>query len=128
MPRRGEVVHVGVSNTEASFPVKQWPLVIDERDGHTRLTASAPTSAHGPIEIDVVVDKPAGHESLNVVIPWSDRTFQFTSKQNTRPATGTVRVGAHTWSIDASHDAWGVQDLGRGIWPYRNRWNRGAAS
>jgi Zn-dependent alcohol dehydrogenase len=29
--RGGEVVHVGVSNTEASFPVKQWPLVIDER-------------------------------------------------------------------------------------------------
>jgi Zn-dependent alcohol dehydrogenase len=29
--RGGEVVHVGVSTTEASFPVKQWPLVIDER-------------------------------------------------------------------------------------------------
>ena len=64
-------------------------LVIDERDGHTRLTATAPTSAHGPIEVDVVVDKPAGHESLNVLIPWSTRRFQFTSKQNTRPAHGT---------------------------------------
>ena len=29
--RGGEVVHVGVSTTEASFPIKQWPLVIEER-------------------------------------------------------------------------------------------------
>lgn len=103
-------------------------LVIDERDGHTRLTATAPTSAHGPIEVDVVVDKPAGHESLNVLIPWSTRRFQFTSKQNTRPAHGTVRVGDRTWSVDAERDGWGVQDLGRGVWPYSNRWNWAAAS
>ncbi|MCB1001170.1 MAG: DUF2804 domain-containing protein [Acidimicrobiales bacterium] len=103
-------------------------LVIDERDTYTRITASAPASAHGPIEVDVRIDKPAGHESLNVVIPWSDRRFQFTSKQNTRPATGTVRVGDRAWTIDADRDAWGVQDLGRGIWPYRNRWNWAAAS
>ncbi|MFN8022664.1 MAG: DUF2804 domain-containing protein [Acidimicrobiales bacterium] len=103
-------------------------LVIDERADHTRITASAPSSARGPIEVDVRIDKPAGHESLNVLIPWGDRRFQFTSKQNTRPATGTVRVGEQSWAIDAEHDGWGVQDLGRGIWPYRNRWNWAAAS
>jgi len=61
------------------------------------------------------------------VIPWSDRRFQFTSKQNSRPAMGTVRAGERAWSIGASAPAMGVQDLGRGIWPYANRWNWAAA-
>jgi hypothetical protein len=104
-----------------------FALRIDETDTATRLVASG-DSPQGRIEIDVEVAKPVGHESLNVVIPWSDRHFQFTSKQNTRPATGTVRVGEHTWQVDERHDGWGVQDLGRGIWRYRNRWNWAAAS
>lgn len=110
-------------------------LRIEELAMSTRLVVSAPaaaatkgTDARGAIEVDIVIDKPAGHETLNVVIPWSERKFQFTSKQNTRPAIGSVSVGDRTWTIDAAHDAWGVQDLGRGIWPYRNRWNWGAAS
>lgn len=107
-------------------------LRIEESATDTRLVVSAMQTelAFGgaPIEVDIRVAKPAGHESLNVMIPWSSRQFQFTSKQNTRPATGTVRVGERTWVIDATRDAWGVQDLGRGIWPYRNRWNWGSAS
>ena len=83
-------------------------------------------SLEGPIRVEIEVRKPAGHESLNVLVPWSDRRFQFTSKQNSRPAVGTVRVGERTW--DVGHDSWGVQDLGRGIWKYSNRWNWAAAS
>ncbi len=79
------------------------------------------------LSIDVTVTKPVGHESLNVVIPWSDRTFQFTSKQNTRPATGTISVGERSWKVGRTED-FGVQDLGRGIWPYSNQWNWAAAS
>ncbi len=104
-----------------------FTLRIEETEATTRLVASG-ASPSGDIDVDISVAKPAGHESLNVVIPWSERTFQFTSKQNTRPATGHVRVGDRTWSVDAAHDAWGVQDLGRGIWPYSNRWNWAAAS
>ena len=107
-------------------------LSIDERSASTRLRVTAlqtePGFGGGPIEVDVEVAKPAGHESLNVMIPWSDRLFQFTSKHNTRPATGTVRVGDHRWDVSPERDAWGVQDLGRGVWPYRNRWNWGSAS
>lgn len=104
-------------------------LRIEESRDATRLIVSAPASKKSAaIEVDVTVAKPAGHESLNVVIPWSDRRFQFTSKQNTRPAIGSVSVGERTFTVDATHDAWGVQDLGRGIWPYSIRWNWAAAS
>ena len=100
-------------------------LSIEESEGETRLRASAPRSALGPVDIDVSVAKSPRIESLNVVIPWSDRRFQFTSKQNSRPARGRVRAGDRTWEIGGA--ATGVQDLGRGIWPYSNRWNWAAA-
>lgn len=105
---------------------KGFELRIEETAAATRLVVHAAESDEGPIDVDVNVAKPEGHESLNVVVPWSDRRFQFTSKQNTRPAHGEVRLGEQRWDVDA--DAWGVQDLGRGIWKYRNRWNWAAAS
>ncbi len=37
---------------------------------------------------------PPDHETLNVVIPWDERTFQFTAKHNTLPAQGSVRIGS----------------------------------
>ncbi len=104
-----------------------FTMRIAETDDATRLTASASSSALGPISIDIRVDKPADHESLNVVIPWSERRFQFTSKQNTRRATGTVTAGDRTWTVGDTDD-FAVQDLGRGIWPYSNRWNWAAGS
>lgn len=80
--------------------------------------------------LDVVVGLPEGHESLNVVIPWSRRRFQFTSKHQARPASGTLRVGTEVRGIGAGEDgeAWGVLDVGRGRWPYRTRWNWGGGA
>ncbi|MFZ9628062.1 MAG: DUF2804 domain-containing protein [Ilumatobacteraceae bacterium] len=103
-------------------------LSIVELPDRTVLTATAAHTDLGALHLDVEVDKPAGHESLNVVVPWSDRRFQFTSKHNTRPARGTVSVGRQLFVVDAAHDAWAAQDLGRGIWPYSNRWNWASAS
>jgi len=91
------------------------------------------------------VDLPAGHESLNVVIPWSDRQFQYTSKHQARPAHGTLEVGDHvvhfgstaaSAAVDAEvehevhqvDEAWGVLDVGRGRWPYETRWNWGGGA
>jgi hypothetical protein len=85
----------------------------DDFDGH-RLLA------------EIVVERPAGHETLNVVIPWTDVQFQFTSKQNTLPASGFVQLD------DERHDfrqpAYGCLDYGRGVWPEHTLWNWGAAS
>ncbi|MGB8858609.1 MAG: DUF2804 domain-containing protein [Ilumatobacteraceae bacterium] len=128
---RGIQLPAQVCTGEQAISHKAITMHITETAGSTRLIASAPSgkgALHGDIDIDISVAKPEGHESLNVLIPWSQRTFQFTSKQNTRPATGMVRVGSREWAIDGAHDAWGVQDLGRGIWPYSNRWNWASAS
>jgi hypothetical protein len=79
--------------------------------------------------LDAHVALPAGHESLNVVIPWSDTRFQYTSKHQARPATGTLRVGGREQVLgDQDTTAWGVLDVGRGRWPYRTRWNWGSGA
>ncbi|MCB1261624.1 MAG: DUF2804 domain-containing protein, partial [Acidimicrobiales bacterium] len=82
---------------------------------------------HGRL-VATVLDPP-GHESLNVVIPWSDRVFQYTSKHQARPAHGVLEVGDDVvrFGGDAG-EAWGVLDVGRGRWPYRTTWNWGGGA
>jgi hypothetical protein len=94
---------------------------IDHDPDGAHLSVAAPG-----LTADVHVRRPSGHESLGVVVPWSDRRFQYTVKENTLPATGTVRVGSRVLAFD--DDSWATIDHGRGRWPYRIRWNWGAGS
>ena len=110
------------------LPSSRLVLEIVETDAATRLRAAARPKREPAIEVDLTVERPAGHETMSVVIPWSDRRFQYTSKHTARPASGRVRVGAREWVLGPGHGAYGVLDLGRGIWPYTNRWNWGTAS
>ena len=121
-----------------------WPLRY-HRPGHRVDIVDEPADDHRPAatviraewvengepaRLEVRVDQPAGHESLNVVIPWSSTTFQYTSKHQARPAHGTFSVGDRTWDIGSpdAAEAWGVLDVGRGRWPYRTRWNWGGGA
>lgn len=79
------------------------------------------------IVADVLVTRPTGHEALGVVVPWSPRRFQYTVKENTLPARGTVSVGGRTIEVGGP-EAWATLDHGRGRWPYRITWNWGSGS
>jgi hypothetical protein len=103
--------------------------IADSPAGRTRITASWSEFDGSPGRLDATVDLPAGHESLNVVIPWSETRFQYTSKHQARPAHGTVEAGGRTVRLDdVEGGAWGVLDVGRGRWPYRTRWNWGGGA
>lgn len=80
-------------------------------------------------KLDLRVELPPGHESVNVVIPWTDHLFQYTSKHQARPAHGTLTVGEMVYEIGrAGEEAWGVLDVGRGRWPYNTNWNWGGGA
>ncbi|HEY8543735.1 MAG TPA: DUF2804 family protein, partial [Acidimicrobiales bacterium] len=105
-----------------------FALAIVDDDEGTRLTAAWTEKDGRPGRLDVTVALPAGHESLNVVIPWDDETFNYTSKHQARPAVGELVVGDRRWSIGADGDAWGVLDVGRGRWPREITWNWGGGA
>lgn len=107
----------------------------DDADG-TRIEAAWTEADGSRGSLEVLVELPPGHESLNVVIPWSERTFQYTSKHQARPARGILRIGeerivlgaGHGGDADRADEAWGVLDVGRGRWPYRTNWNWGGGA
>ena len=102
--------------------VRDLSIDIDEIAEGTRLRAQIPGAA-----VDIVAGRTPGHESLGVVVPWSDRRFQYTVKDVARPASGTITVGGVRHDVPAG-ESWAVLDHGRGRWPYDVSWNWGAGS
>ncbi len=92
-----------------------------------RVAFSGAAEGGVPIVADFVVHVPPAQESLNVVVPWTPQRFQLNSKHAALPCEGGVRVGDARYAMepDACH---GVQDFGRGVWPYRSFWNWGVAT
>lgn len=117
-----------VGGGDMHFAAADLRASIVEEAGGTRLRGAFQTPTGRRLEADVLVERPPGHETLNVVIPWSDTCFQFTSKQNTRPATGSAEFDGRTYGFGPDNEAYGCLDYGRGIWPYDTVWNWGAAS
>lgn len=99
---------------------------ISDDDGGTSIEASWDDTTGERAHLDARIEAPEGHDSLNVVIPWTPSRFQFTSKHQARPARGVLSIGSTQRRFggdDGDGDAWGVLDVGRGRWPYRNVWN-----
>jgi hypothetical protein len=101
---------------------KALAIDIDPMAGGTRLRARADR-----VELDVAARLPEGHERLGVVVPWSDRLFQFTVKDPARPAIGRLVVDGTTYPFTEG-TSWGALDHGRGRWPYAISWNWGSGS
>lgn len=95
----------------------------------THITADWTDRGGVPAAFDFEVRRPAGHESLNVVIPWSESRFNFTTKDQALPTTGSFTLGNETTQVGgADSPAWGVLDVGRGRWPYSTIWNWGGGA
>lgn len=112
---------------------KHQVLDLTDEPGGTRLSAAWTEADGTAASLDVFVELANGHESLNVVIPWNDELFQFTSKHQARPAHGTLTIGDEITPIGTDEHgdaapAWGVLDVGRGRWPYETRWNWGGGA
>jgi hypothetical protein len=102
-------------------------LAIEPGADGTRIVARCRTS-RGPIDADVVVIRPPGEESLNVVVPWSERRYQLTSKHVARPARGRIAALGAEHAVDPEQGGFGALDYGRGVWPASTTWNWGTAA
>lgn len=104
------------------FRHRQLRVMLDDAPGRTRIRVESPAFGGAPLSADLMVERPSSIESMNVVIPWSERRFQFTSKQHGLPAAGIIEVGGRRLTV-AEGTAFACLDYGRGIWPYRGFWN-----
>lgn len=75
-------------------------------------------------EIEIYRDK--DFPTLNVVIPWSEKRFQFTSKQLPFPAKGRIQYKNETFEFDEK-ETFACLDYGSGKWKYKTDWNWAAA-
>lgn len=90
---------------------------LDMQEQGTRLR----TSATGLV-VDLQVFESAKHESMGVLVPWSDRLFQYTRKNNCLQVEGTVTVDGVVRTVRRG-EAYAIYDHGRGHWPYDTHWN-----
>lgn len=102
-------------------------VAMQQTNGGWRLTVAVADFEGRPLTAQFTITTPPDHETLNVVVPWNERTFQFTSKQNTLPAEGVVRIGGNETRFTGPQ-SFACLDFGRGIWPRDCRWNWGSAS
>jgi hypothetical protein len=79
------------------------------------------------LNVDIQVQEASGHESLSVLVPWDDKRFQYTRKDNCLPATGFVELDGKRYAVD-SQSAYATLDHGRGRWPYSIVWNWASGS
>jgi len=112
---------------DVRFADPRLHFTLSDAPGRTHLKVQSPDFGGVKLAAEFMVSRPADHETLNVVIPWSDRRFQFTSKQEALPAAGVVQLGTETALFPAG-SSFACLDYGRGIWPYRGFWNWAAGS
>lgn len=70
-------------------------------------------------EVDIDVSIELEDESLNVLVPWSDKLFHYTSKQFPLKSSGYIQIGEEQCYID---EAMVFIDYGRGIWEREKSW------
>lgn len=110
----------GAGTAEAR--ARDLSIRIVQDDGGATLRATA-----AGVEVSLEAPMPVGHESLGVVVPWSDRRFQYTHKDVARPVSGVLRLGGRE-TLLAGGTSFAVLDHGRGRWPYSTTWNWAAGS
>ncbi|TMB68210.1 MAG: DUF2804 domain-containing protein [Chloroflexi bacterium] len=120
---------IAIPETVAGDMVIDHPdmrVALTEEGAGTRIRVEAANFGGMRLRADIIVERLEAHETLNVVIPWTDVQFQYTSKQNTLPASGYVQIGDER--LDFAAPAFGCLDYGRGVWPEHTVWNWGSAS
>ncbi len=97
-------------------------ITIEDAGDNVRIDVCWPGFARKGLEAGIDIRRLPNQETLNVVVPWNARQFQFTSKQNAIPASGHIVLGSRSYEVSGP-EAFAVLDFGRGIWPYRIAWN-----
>jgi hypothetical protein len=110
-----------------TFRHPKMGLYFIEDENITRIVAKCIDFMGELMEANFKVIYPEGHETLNIVVPLSKKSFQFTSKHECLPVDGELRIGEKIYFF-SPQNTFASLDFGRGILPYNVRCNRATAS
>jgi hypothetical protein len=88
----------------------------------TNILVECPDFGGSNLSANFQIKYPKAHQTMSVVIPWTPRIFQYTSKHNCLPASGSVKLATKTYKTD-DENSFACLDFGRGVWPYASLWN-----
>lgn len=126
----GKGITLPRNSTEGDSRFSDSRLTLDFRAApdHRHLSVSWPAFHGGRgIQAEIDLQTPAGYESMNIVIPIGKKRFYWNRKINCLPASGTVKYGGLTETLDPK-TCLGSLDWGRGVWEYQSFWNWASAS
>ena len=112
-----------------SYNSKEMTIQFKESENRTAIYVHCPNfnGIGKALKADILLVRPEDYESLNVVVPWSKKRYQFTSKQPAIPASGEIIWEDKEYKLPIDK-AFGCLDFGRGIWKYHSTWNWASAS
>ena len=102
------------------FADPQLSISMIRNESKTAIKVHCPDFQGNQLNANLLITTPVDHQTLNVVIPWSDSRFQFTSKQHCLSVEGAVNLGDKSYN---SAGGFACLDFGRGIWPFSSFWN-----
>ncbi|MHA1341484.1 MAG: DUF2804 domain-containing protein [Promethearchaeota archaeon] len=112
---------------DISFISKNLSFSVIYKEESIEVEIKSPSMSNKNVEGKFIILKSKSHESLNVLIPWSKKRFQFTSKQNSMPIRGFINVDEKKYEFE-ERNSFAVLDFGRGKWKYKTDWNWGSFS
>lgn len=110
-----------------SFTNPDMNIQMIHLQGSTRLLVTVPDFDGELLHGDLLITHLPGDESLNVVVPWNRKQFQFTAKHHLLPTEGFITLGDRRYEMTRD-ESFAVLDFGRGIWPRKITWNWAMAS
>lgn len=107
---------------DAVYAGKGCEISMRQEEGGVRIWVEVADFGGKVLKAEFQISEPENHESLNVVVPWSERLFQFTAKNNTLPTQGSLLLDGKQIIFEAGN-SFATLDFGRGVWPYKGFWN-----
>lgn len=125
---RGVVLPRNSTSGDCRFENKDLRMQFHLEHGCRQLSVSWPAFHGGRgLHAEISLQEPPEQESMSIVIPIQKQRFYFNRKINCLPASGEVKYGDITDTLDPS-TCLGSLDWGRGVWEYRSFWNWASAS
>lgn len=126
----GKGIELPRNSTEGDVHFKNEKACLDFRmfTGQRQISVNWPGFHAGRcIQADITLTCPMGAESMAIVIPIADKRFYYNRKINCMPATGAIKYGDKTETLDEK-TCIGSLDWGRGVWEYQSYWNWASSS